>query len=289
MIQITLITDKNYFKFALTTIYSILKKTQSDIYITCIVTDVPNEEILNAENFFRKKVKFLKFDDEVLKGVKTKNHVSRAAYIKILLPQIFPQTERIIFLDSDLLLNDDITELWNKFDETYILQAVWNPGYDYDNHILGLDENDKTFNSGVMLMNLEKMREMKISEALLKFIEEKNHLTRLNDQAAFNAIFAKNWGELDLKWNVQYQFYWLKSQDLKISNTQKREMLSNPSILHFTSHSKPWMFRNAHPFKSDFKKNFSEVNGNLTYEDISFKSLLQRVKEFIKISWYRNK
>jgi len=291
MIEVVLITDKNYFKFSLTTIHSLLKSTRSEISITCIITDVSSQDVLKAETFFRKeKIKILKFDDSCFKEIKTKKHVSRAAYIKILLPNILVDKERIIFLDSDLLVRRDISALWDEFNENYMIQAVWNPGYDYDNKICNLDENDETFNTGVMLMNLKKMRDGNITKKLSRFIDEKNHLTKLNDQAAFNAIFANSWGRLDLKWNVQFQFYWKKSGDLKIRLCEKKELLKNPFILHFTSHSKPWMFRNAHPFKYAFKENYFEVNNELlNYNDIIFISALQKLKEFVRICWFRNK
>ena len=280
MIEIVLIADKNYFNHATTTINSILKNTKSPTEITCITTDVSLEEIMHIECIFENKnIHFQKFDDSMLKAIKTKNYVSHAAYIKLLLPEIFKEKDKIIFLDSDLILNDDIGKLWDQFDENYTLQAVWNPGYNYDNDVFGLAKEDATFNSGVMLMNLKKMRENDDSDKLFKFIDEKNHLTALNDQAAFNAIYAHVWGKIALKWNVQHQFFLKKAEEFKLNKKEKIALLKSPSIIHFNSNSKPWMFRNIHPFKKKFIMYYTEVNGKLIYQDISMTSFLKKLRE----------
>ena len=283
MVDVVLVTDKNYFNYALTTIQSLLRNTKSEVLVTCIVTDVEIKDVIRAKEFFKNKIEIMGYDASSLQHIKTKNHISVAAYIKVLLPQIFSEKEKIIFLDSDILVREDIAKIWDEFSDDYIIQAVWDPDYSYDNKVLGLSENDETFNSGVMLMNLQRMREVYITEKLLEFIEKKNHLTKLNDQAAFNGVFAHSWGRLDLKWNVQYHLYWTQARALKMDQEEKRELLNNPSILHFTTHSKPWMFRNAHPFKNEFKEIFNEVNGKIQYDDISLKSMLQRIKEDKKI------
>lgn len=284
MIKIALITDENYFYYALTTIKSIFDHSSEKCEIYCITTDVEIEKIERAKEVFKSyKLTFLHYDLNCLGNIKPKEHVSLAAYLKILLPDILKDEEKIIFLDSDLLIKDDISNLWNLFDKSYSIQAVWNPGYNYDNEIIGLDKSSRTFNSGVMLMNLRKMREENSKERLLKFIDEKNHLTKLNDQAAFNAVFALNWGELPLQWNVQYKFFLEKYESYKIEKREQQILIFNPSILHFTSISKPWMLRNAHPYKKDFKNTYRSVNGRLIYKDYSFISLAKHIKEFLKL------
>lgn len=284
MISIALITDDNYFPYALTTIQSVLETTSEDLQIFCVVTDVNQEKINCAYNFFQNdNIKFIYYDYSSISTIKPKNHVSLAAYLKILLPDILKNIDKVIFLDSDLYLLNDIKNLWSMFDDKYFLQACWNPGYNYDNHVFGLDDSEKTFNSGVMLLNLEKIRlENKVID-LIDFIENKNELTFLNDQAAFNAVFAKEWGELPIKWNVQYKFYLGSYEYFSMSKSKFKEIINYPSIVHFTTSSKPWMFRNAHPFKKKFIKTYEQVNGKIYYKDISFNNFLKKVNETRKI------
>ena len=282
MINIVLVTDRNYIQFAITTIYSVLKSTTEEILVKCFALGFSEDQLINYKNKFNNKsVKFISINDDFLKNIKTKNHVSKAAYLKIFLPEILEDTEKIIFLDSDLLVINDINKLWVQFDENYTIQAIWNPGYNYDNELIGLGLDEETFNSGVMLMNLEKMRINSDSKKLLNFIDEKNHLTKLNDQAAFNAIYAREWGRISLDWNVQNKFYFKKSSYLKLKRCEKKDLLYNPSIIHFTTNSKPWMFKNAHPRKAFFIENYEAVNGKLLYYDKNLISFLKKIKEFL--------
>ena len=290
MVQVVLITDERYISFAATTIASVLNTTECDITITCIVSDISEEILSLYEEKFSGSVQFMRFDDSNLRHIKAKNHVSRAAYIKLFLPEILNTMDRVIFLDSDIIVRKDIAKLWDMFDDIYSIQAVWDSGYDgVENEVLGLSPTDKTFNSGVMLMNLSKMRQWQETEQLVAFVEEKNHLTILNDQAAFNAVYAHKWGALPLQWNVQYHFYFAPKDQLSLTKIEKAELLNDPWIVHFSTHSKPWMFRNAHPFKAEFKQIFQSINGRLSYRDMSVSSFAKKIKQYLKLIKYKNK
>lgn len=288
-IQIVLITDNNYLKYALVVIESLIDTTEEQVYINLVITeevDSQSNSIISKINETQKHatINVISFNNSINDNVATKNHVSKAAFVKIHLPNILTEQKKVIFLDSDLLVLKDIKLLWDEFNKTdKTLSASWDPEYYFDNHVLGLEEKDQTFNSGVMLLNLEKMRKNNDVEKLSLFIREKNHLTKLNDQAAFNAVYANNWNRLDNKWNVQYSYYFEKSKKIGLKPSQLNELKRNPSIVHFTTHSKPWDFRNNHPFKKKFLSYYSEIDPNFKFKDISLVSFLKRSKEIIKL------
>lgn len=284
IIKIALISDNEYFPFALTTITSIINNINSEYVIYCITCDINDLEINDAKQKFKNyNVKFIEGNLNLVKNIRPKRHVSLAAYLKLILPEILPEEDRIIFLDSDLLVRKDISLLWNNFDENYSILAVWNPGYTYDNLVMGLSPEEKTFNCGVMLMNLKKMRYNNGPQKLLDFVERKNHLTILNDQAAFNAVYAKDWKQLPLTWNVQYKFFLQKYDSFNLTKEEQQEIINDPYILHFTSESKPWMFRNSHPYKKEFLRTYREVNNHIKYKDVNLKSLARKFKECYKL------
>src|SRR5699024_7062867 len=246
-IHIALITDNNYFNPALVTIKSMLNHTDRNVNIICIITEEINKNLDNIEvefnnNFSNTNLEFVFFDDSVLENVKTKWHVSRAAYVKIYLPEIFSDWNKCIFLDSDLLVRKDIGLLWD-LEMNKEIGAVWNPGYDKDNLIIGNSMEEKTFNSGVLVMNLKLMRENERSMELETFIKEKNDLTHLNDQAAFNAVYINSWYSLPIEWNVQFLFYLRRSKMIGMNKADVKELINDPAIVHFTTSSKHWKFR----------------------------------------------
>lgn len=288
-INIAFITDKNYitcFKIAL---LSLAEHTRYKLNVYCILTDPLSKNDRVFFNEFEKNhpycsIKLISLGNENI-NFQTKNHVTKAAFIKIKLPEILNNVNKLIYLDSDILILEDINNLWKNFQDEVTLKAVWNPGYNYDNHVFGKGLDHKTFNSGVMLLNLYLMREKKSYKELYEFLENKNHLTKLNDQAAFNAIFT-DWQELPLKWNVQYVFFLEQRKNLGISRLELKRIKSSPSILHFTSNSKPWQFRNAHPYKREFLQRLTTIDSGFRYTDFSFQAFLKKLLEIVRLYFF---
>lgn len=279
-VKIVFITDSNYFKNCLVSLLSLIENTKKNIAVKIILTEKIDTNLNDYMCFFCQYSNLhLEFILDIEKydfNFKNKNHVSKSAFCKIYLSEILHYWDHVIYLDSDILVKHDIGELWNLKNED-ILQAVYDPEYDYDNEVMGLPKKCKTFNSGVMLMNLKKMRLENTSSSLANFLIEKNHLTKLNDQAAFNAVFYQKWGQLPLQWNVQTVFF-----TKKYSNIDKitfKKITIYPYILHFTTHLKPWKLGSAHPFKSEYIFYYKKIFVTLKYKNKCFYSLLQKTKQ----------
>lgn len=291
-INVALITDKNYFIPALVTIKSMLANTNRKINLKCILTEKVLNDLKKLSNELENEyqnctIDFLYFDDSILSHVQPKWHISRAAYVKIYLPSILSGWGTCIFLDSDLLVKEDIGELWDEFvnDNSKVeLGAVWNPGYSKDNKFMGLGEEEKTFNSGIMVMNLKMMRENEATKKLEKFIKEYNHLTMLNDQAAFNAVYKREWLELPLKWNVQFLFFAKRRKAIGIQKEKLVNLKKEPAIVHFTTSSKPWKFRSVHPFKKEYLSYYLDIENSVYQGKVSIIDILKRFREILLFS-----
>lgn len=284
-IEVATITDGNYILYQKVAIVSLCKNTSSRIRVNLIYSGViskkDREFFLNLEKMYKNiTLRFINYSNRI--DYSAKNHVSKAAYIKINLDTILSDIDKVIYLDSDVLINDDIKELWSYSNKIHYLGAIINPGYDYDNRVFGVSKDHKTFNSGVMMLNLKNIRKHEFSKKLKLFLDEKGHLTRLNDQAAFNAVFL-DWQLLPEKWNVQYVFYMKSSKELDIDSIHLKDLRKNPSIIHFTSNSKPWQYRNAHPLKKKYYSYLIEVEPNFKYQDKNILSLVKRIRESISI------
>lgn len=129
------------------------------------------------------------------------------ALFRILLPQICDNLSKIIYLDSDLLINCDIKELWDTDIGNYCIAAV--PDEPVVNGIIwtkptsvGAISKETYFNSGVLYMNLDKIRKKgNLLEMMSAYLKE-NPDSNLPDQDALNVIFNKETLLLDKKWNV---------------------------------------------------------------------------------------
>lgn len=144
---------------------------------------------------------------ELVPSVKT-TRVSRAAFYKFLIPQILDEDiEKVIYLDSDIIVNLDIKELWQIELEEHPIAAVlevdnnseisrWSQ-YVRENIV----KEENYFNSGVMLMNLKVLRNEEDNILTgIKFRGEYPKFT-LFDQEIFNQCFETRVINLPVKFN----------------------------------------------------------------------------------------
>ncbi|MGK7893397.1 MAG: glycosyltransferase family 8 protein, partial [Xenococcus sp. (in: cyanobacteria)] len=109
---------------------------------------------------------------------------------------------------------------------------------------LGLKENDKYFNSGVLVINLDKWRSDNLSEEVIKFIQINRESIRWADQDGLNAILVNKWGELDQRWNQTSMIHKYSCwQESPFTEEVYNNTLNEPYIIHFSSQIKPWHFK----------------------------------------------
>jgi len=113
--------------------------------------------------------------------------------------------------------------------------------------------NKLFFNSGVLLIDLQKWKEKKILPRLVHFMSKHNKSLRFADQDALNAILYDDWFPLNPTWNM-HLFFFLASQRCNYDQIKLKKALKNPAIVHFTTKEKPWFYLTQHPFKSEYYK-----------------------------------
>ena len=166
-------------------------------------------------------------------------------FLRIFAPYIIDQdAERMIYIDVDTIVQDDISTLWNMPLGNYTIGAV----QDYSGTIdckwagipnykqLGLAGDSKYFNSGVLLINPKKWRAEKITDKVIEVLGKYKEFVVMPDQYGLNVVFANNWLELNPKWN------WFANKDDE-----------KPSLIHFVE-IKPIF--TSYKFKDSYKKEF---------------------------------
>ncbi len=257
-IPLVFITDEKYSmptSVAITSLISNkLKDTAYSIYILadCISKD--------SEYKFKKMktddvtISIINMDEAILKKIGKSNvpdsiHVSRAALYKFQIPNLFPDIEKIIYLDGDVLVKSDLTDLYSidlsgKYAATVDdMKAMI--GYQPSQMVkLGIS-NFHYFNTGMMLLNLKELRNNNVSTKL-----EEYRISGINyfmDQDAFNVVFENHILPIDFKFNLTYSNYeYYSFNDLKtfykFKENTAEELLDNVQILHLSSKQKPWLY-----------------------------------------------
>lgn len=179
--------------------------------------------------------------------------VTISATFKFLLPNLFPDLNKILYIDGDVIIQSDLLELYMT-DISNVYAGVIK-----DYHALTFKGDvwkrlgiklDAYFNSGVMLLNLEKMRNDNITE---KLIEYRLHgINYYMDQDALNVVFGKAVKYLSFTYNLTLTNWRNKSiEELssyynleKVSD--KYDYLRHAEIVHYASSDKPWNYYDTH-------------------------------------------
>ena len=246
-ISIVLISDNNYAIPARVVCNSIIRNnTQNNkIEINIIGIEFSQE---NLE-------KFQQLDTElvVIKVIQTQNslahiannhpHVSKAALQKFMIPEYFSNMDKILYLDCDVLVCEDLTELFTMNISTNYAAVVKDmAGTISENHHIKMNHKDY-FNSGMMLLNLKKIREDNVVKKMIE-VKASKQFTHFMDQDEFNYVFAENVTYLSPKYNfmspnLNYDFLDIASF-YSLTLDELQQIYKQPTIIHLTNYPKTW-------------------------------------------------
>ncbi len=194
---------------------------------------------------------------EALRGLLVGDHYSEVAYFRLLIPDLLPaDVSRVLYLDADTIITAPLTELWaTPFDGNPILAAqcsvireMSHPKALSNYRELGYPPDHPYFNSGVLMMDLDRFRRERLGVAVLDYVRHNAGAVRWVDQDGLNATLGRRWGRLARRWNYLID-PWAEVSD------ESREAVSQvlsgspdrPAVLHFLSGLKPWHANYPHP------------------------------------------
>ena len=249
-IPVFLSSDDNYAPYMAATIVSVAENTNSyiDFYIldNCI-TEENSEKILSIiKKYTHCSIEFIKINsEEIFSSIKSGNeycnHISISAFNRFLIPVLKPNLKKVIYLDSDIIANGDILNLYNHDLSSFALGAIPGQMTDISNiciELLGLSKSHKFFNSGVLLIDTEKFRDKNILKHFYEIEKEYREKILYLDQDILNVYFENNYLQLDKIFNYE-----------AIEN----DLCDNFILRHYTTGLKPWLV--SPNIKTDIIKN----------------------------------
>lgn len=263
-LHIVFISDENYVMPTVVAISSIYHNRninlQYCIHVICCEVAEKNKELfrnLNNDNFEVKVVEVRQSDD--LAECKIKNlHVSTAALYKFNIANLFPDIDKLLYLDGDILVQDNLETIF-KIDISNVYAAVvkdYKPMTYNPPQVEKLGVNHSAyFNSGVMLLNLKKFREDDLFHKLLNY--RLHGINFFMDQDALNVVFGEKVVYLPLYYNVMSSVMgYFTLDDLtsyyELSNIEsKKDIYSRAIIVHLCTKYKPWTYSNV-PFAEEW-------------------------------------
>ena len=285
-------TDENYTQHLSVALVSLLINNDNckfDIYIICSeMSEESFAKLKSIGNNYQSTVNQIVISDEIFDTLVTNYHFTKAMYYRLMIPN-FIHEDIVLYLDADIVVNGSVKDLFNtELGDKYIA-AVLNPGFKRHEE-LNMSLNVEYFNSGMMLINNKLWKRHDLTKHIIEFIDLKNNIIQFPDQDGLNAIINGNWKKIDLKFNQQAVIFEenFHSKYNCFTDNELKEAKNNPVIIHYTGSSKPWHFRNKHPYKhlywrylkmTPFKRYIPE---DLTVINVIKWMIPRSIKEFIK-------
>lgn len=235
-ISISFCLDNKYILYSYVSMISILETKNCNTFVSFYIIVIKsfseqNKNLLLSlyEQYDFLNISFIYMDDR-FKNVKVINYLNQIAYYRLSLGELLPNLNKIIYLDSDVLVYEDLTNLFKTNFNGYMILSRKIPKEININEIFQI-------NTGVLLLNLKKMREIKFEENVLKIIN-KGFISSVQDQGLLIKYYLKFIGELNEKYNVPSKGFYSLINDLKKNNVNyKNEYLTfisnHPAIRHF--------------------------------------------------------
>lgn len=237
----------DYTKYAAVSLNSLVKHADQnqDYTVYFLSQDLSKQHqqdllALGADNVH---VNFFKINDEMVAPIQNrKENYLRAEFFtmsifyRLFIPDLFPQYDKAIYIDSDTILNDDIAKLYDTDLGNNLFGACMDTSIQfvpemiaYIKEVLALDPK-KYINSGMLVLNCRAFRDEKFIDRFMSLLEKYHFDCIAPDQDYLNEIADKRILHLDPKWDA-----------MPNENTAP---LANPSLIHYNLFFKPWHFTN---------------------------------------------
>lgn len=250
---------------------------------------ISNRNKYKLEKLTNHKIEFIKINDKLFEKLPLTEdmiHTSRRTYYRYLVPVLKPYLSKVLYLDCDLIVKSDLHDLWSNDITDYYAAAcedTWKyPALEWKLE-LGLNPRNFYFNAGVMLLNLDKMRQYSITDKLFKVTKDISSFMKYQDQDVLNLVLQDNVKLLPLRWNVQ-QTAFFDTGATKYTKDDIEKAKSNPGVIHFSGARKPWQSGCLNPLWSEYLYylKMSLWSSKALHHKVKIGHALRKLKHFLK-------
>ena len=198
----------------------------------------------------------------------TRDYFSKTTYYRLLIPDLYPQFDKAIYLDSDIVVLKDIAKLYNTNMGNNLLAAAPDDVIqtikvfqEYAEKVVGVSDYRNYFNAGILLMNLKELRRFNFREKFL-YLLGTIKFSVAQDQDYLNRLCKGRVTLLPKTWN---------KMPVSGENVEKSKI----NIVHYNLAFKPWHFDDVlyqeyfwkYAKKTEYYKDIMKIKSGFTEED----------------------
>lgn len=273
-IPIFFTVDDKYVPFLAVALQSLIENSSEKNYylIKILYTSITEENQEKIKKYEKENVNIEFVDlnyyiNKIKKKLYTRDYYSVTTYFRLFIPNLYPQYNKALYLDCDIVLLADVAELYNIDMGDNLVAAAPDDVIqkievfqEYVEKVVGVADYRNYFNAGVLLMNLDELRKFDFQEKFLYSLE-KIKFAVAQDQDYLNRLCK---GRVKIISNV-----WDK---MPISNDTDTNDLK---LIHYNLAFKPWHFEDIlykeyfwkYAKKTEFFDEIIKIRDNYTEED----------------------
>ena len=243
--------DDNYVPFLSVALESLVANiTDGNFYeIRILYTSLNDEHKKSLKKYERNNlsIEFVDLNERISRiasKLYTRDYFSMTTYYRLFLPDLYPELKKALYLDADIVLLDDVANLYNIDLGTNLVGAIPDGAVasvrefqDYVELVVGLNNYKEYFNAGILLMNLEELRNYRFQVKFMYLLDTIKFKVA-QDQDYLNRLCKGRVTIIDNAWNT-----------MPGANPDKRS--KNPKLIHFNLSNKPWHLDNV-PYEEYF-------------------------------------
>ena len=243
--------DDNYVPFLAVTLESLVAKISKENFyeIRVLYTHLNDEHQKALKKYERENlsIEFVDLNeriDKIANKLYTRDYFSMTTYYRLFLPDLYPDLKKVLYLDSDTVLLDDVAKLYNIDLGTNLVGAIPDGAVasikefqDYVELVVGLKDYHHYFNAGILLMNLEELRNYRFQVKFMYLLDTVKFKVA-QDQDYLNRLCKGRVTIIDNAWNT-----------MPGANPDNRS--KSPKLIHYNLSYKPWHLDNI-PYEEYF-------------------------------------
>lgn len=248
-------------------------KKENFYLIKILYTNISEENQKKIQKFEQENVSIEFVDlnyyiEKIKDKLYTRDYYSKTTYFRLFIPNLYPQYTKALYLDSDIVVLEDVADLYNTNMENDLVAAAPDDVIqtievfqEYAEKVVGVADYRNYFNAGVLLMNLDELRKFDFQEKFIYSLD-KIKFSVAQDQDYLNRLCKGRVKIVDSNWN-------------RMPIAREKENQGDIKLIHYNLAYKPWHFEDIlykdyfwnYAKKTEFFDTIQKIKDNYSDEE----------------------
>ena len=275
VIPIFFAVDDGYIPFLAVSLQSLIENSKKENFylIKILYTNISEENQRKIQKFEQENVSIEFVDlnyyiEKIKDKLYTRDYYSKTTYFRLFIPNLYPQYTKALYLDSDIVVLEDVADLYNTNMENDLVAAAPDDVIqtievfqEYAEKVVGVADYRNYFNAGVLLMNLDELRKFDFQEKFIYSLD-KIKFSVAQDQDYLNRLCKGRVKIVDSNWN-------------RMPIAREKENQGDIKLIHYNLAYKPWHFEDIlykdyfwnYAKKTEFFDTIQKIKDNYSDEE----------------------